>query len=91
MARETQSINLVGAFEDAIDTQTGRIAASIQRLTDHARDLHQAFDEQPVSAWAFGVGDKKIAPLAELAQRSTFDTTVTEVGTLVAGRLAAKP
>lgn len=91
VARETQSINLVGAFEDAIDTQTGRIAASIQRLTDHARDLHQAFDEQPVAAWAFGVGDKKIAPLAELAQRSTFDTTVTEVGTLVAGRLAAQP
>ncbi|MET9229148.1 type I-E CRISPR-associated protein Cas7/Cse4/CasC [Lentzea sp. NPDC003310] len=91
VARETQSINLVGAFEDAIETQTGRIAETIQRLTEHTRDLHQAFDEQPVAAWVFGVGDKKIAPLAELAQRSTFDTTVTEVGALVAGRLAAQP
>ena len=91
VARETQSINLVGAFEEAIDAQTGRITEAIQRLTDHARDLHQAYDEQPVAAWAFGVGDKKVAPLSELAQRSTFDTTVTEVGTLVAGRLAAQP
>ncbi|SDP94073.1 type I-E CRISPR-associated protein Cas7/Cse4/CasC [Lentzea jiangxiensis] len=91
VARETQSINLVGAFEEAIYAQTGRIAEAIQRLTDHARDLHQAYDEQPVAAWAFGVGDKKVAPLSELAQRSTFDTTVTEVGALVAGRLAAQP
>ena len=91
VARESQSINLVGAFEDAIESQTGRIAETVQRLTDHTRDLHQAFDEQPVAAWVFGVGDKKIAPLAELAQRSTFDTTVTEVGALVAGRLAAQP
>ncbi|XVV06693.1 type I-E CRISPR-associated protein Cas7/Cse4/CasC [Actinosynnema sp. CA-248983] len=88
--RETQSINLVGAFEDAVrdDAEGGRVIAAIDRLAEHARELHTAFDERPVAAWVFGVGEKKVAPLTELASHSTFDPTVTEVGGLVAERLA---
>ncbi|MFI7122187.1 type I-E CRISPR-associated protein Cas7/Cse4/CasC [Amycolatopsis sp. NPDC049868] len=89
VARETQPINLVGAFEDPVreGEKGGRIAAAIYRLATHASDLHQAFDETPVEAWTFG-GGERVEPLAELGQRSTFDTTVRAVGSLVAGRLA---
>ncbi|CCH29290.1 type I-E CRISPR-associated protein Cas7/Cse4/CasC [Actinosynnema sp. NPDC047251] len=89
VVRETQSINLVGAFEEAVedDADGGRVVAAIARLADHARELHEAYDERPVAAWVFGVGEKKTAPLAELAQRATFDPTVRAVGALVAERL----
>ncbi|WP_433264911.1 type I-E CRISPR-associated protein Cas7/Cse4/CasC [Actinosynnema sp. CS-041913] len=92
VVRETQSINLVGAFEEAIgdDAPGGRLIAAIERLAAHARELHEAFDEQPVAAWVFGVGDKRVAPLTELARRCTRDSAVTEVGALVADRLAVQ-
>lgn len=89
VVRETQPINLVGAFEDAVreGEKGGRIAAAIYRLSGHARDLHEAYDETPVAAWTFGVGER-VEPLTELGQRSTFDTTVRALGSLVADRLA---
>lgn len=88
MVRETQPINLVGSFEDAIpdETKGGRIAAAITRLADHAAELHAAFDETPVTAWVFGGGDR-VDPLTELGGRSTCDTTVRSLGELVVARL----
>jgi CRISPR system Cascade subunit CasC len=90
VVRETQPINLVGAYEDAItdEHKGGRIATAIQRLAGHATELHTAFDETPVTAWSFGGGDR-VDPLTELGQRSTFDTTIRALGELVAGRLPA--
>ncbi|MFC6094385.1 type I-E CRISPR-associated protein Cas7/Cse4/CasC [Saccharothrix lopnurensis] len=92
VVRRTQSINLVGAFEEAVEdnAEGGRVVAAISRLADHARELHEAFDEQPVAAWVFGVGEKRVAPLTELAQRTTFEPAVTAVGALVADRLAGE-
>jgi CRISPR system Cascade subunit CasC len=92
VVRETQSINFVGAFEEVVtDTETGgRIATSIRRLAQHGRELHDAFDEHPVAAWNFGVGERT-APLAELSERSTFDATIAAAGKLVADRLAVRP
>jgi CRISPR system Cascade subunit CasC len=92
LVRQTQPINLVGAFEEAVGEgeKGGRITASIWRLASHARELHEAFDETPVQCWAFGVGER-IEPLTELGPRSTFDATVGSLGELVADRLAATP
>ncbi|MFF0149191.1 CRISPR system Cascade subunit CasC [Amycolatopsis sulphurea] len=87
VARQTQPINLVGAFEDAIKDNVNRIATAIGNLAGHARELHTAFDEQPVAAWAFGVGDERVAPLTELAQRTTFEPAITALGALVGERL----
>ncbi|MGQ0841640.1 type I-E CRISPR-associated protein Cas7/Cse4/CasC [Actinokineospora sp.] len=88
VVRESQSINLVGAFEDAVvdGEKGGRIPASIWRLANHATELHAAFDETPVACWSFGAGER-VEPLAELGERSTFDGTVRALGTLVAERL----
>jgi CRISPR system Cascade subunit CasC len=88
VVRETQPINLVGAFEDAIpdEEKGGRIAAAVRRLAEHATELHTAFDETPVTVWAVGGGDR-VDPLAELGERSTFDPTVHALSQLVGTRL----
>jgi CRISPR system Cascade subunit CasC len=86
--RETQPINLVGAFEDAVaDRDQGRVPAAIARLARHAVEVHEAFAETPVAAWTFGPGER-LAPLAAIAERGNFDATVAALGTAVAARLA---
>jgi CRISPR system Cascade subunit CasC len=90
MVRDTQSINLVGAFEEAVGQRDtgGRVAAAITRLARHGHELHEAFDETPVAGWSVGVGERA-APLAELGERTSFEAGVAALGSLVAGRLAA--
>ncbi|WHT23392.1 type I-E CRISPR-associated protein Cas7/Cse4/CasC [Crossiella sp. CA-258035] len=91
IVRQRQPINLVGAFEEVVEdnAEHGRVHAAIGKLAEHARELHTAFDETPVAAWTFGIGEKKIAPLAELATHTTFDPAVRAVGELLGQRLAA--
>ncbi|WP_436501676.1 type I-E CRISPR-associated protein Cas7/Cse4/CasC [Actinokineospora sp. HUAS TT18] len=88
VARESQSINLVGAYEDPVadGEKGGRITASLARLGEHAKDLHEAFDETPVAAWAFG-GGERVDLLSDLAERTTINGAVAAVGELVAQRL----
>jgi CRISPR system Cascade subunit CasC len=88
IVRDTQSINLVGAYEEAITDHepAGRIATAVQRLAEHGRDLHEAFDQQPVAAWSVGVGDRAAA-LADLGERATLDTAIAALGSLVAQRV----
>ncbi|NIH83761.1 type I-E CRISPR-associated protein Cas7/Cse4/CasC [Amycolatopsis granulosa] len=90
LVRETQSINLIGAFEDAItDRDNGsRITAAVGRLADHGREVHEAYDEQPVAGWSVGVGERT-AELGELGQRTTLDTLITSLGDTVADRVQA--
>ena len=86
--RDTQPINLVGAFEEAV-TEQPRIASAIERLAVHAGDLHAAFGETPVAAWAFGPG-ARLDPLTDKvgAQRRNIDATIGALGEAVAARLA---
>jgi CRISPR system Cascade subunit CasC len=88
VVRDTQSINLVGAYEDAINGHepAGRIPTAIRRLVDHGRDMHDAFDQQPVEAWGIGVGDQA-AVLGEVAQRCSLNTAIAALGSLVAQRV----
>jgi CRISPR system Cascade subunit CasC len=90
VVRETQPVNLVGAFEDPIrDGEAGgRIPAAIARLAGYATELNEAFTETPVAAWTFGPGER-LAPLAGIAERGTADSTVEALGATVAARLAA--
>ncbi|MFC5996766.1 type I-E CRISPR-associated protein Cas7/Cse4/CasC [Pseudonocardia hispaniensis] len=84
--RETQPVNLVGAFEDAV-TESARIPAAIDRLARHATEVAQAYAATPVAAWTFGPGER-LAPLAEIATRGDVDTTISALGEAVAARLA---
>lgn len=83
--RETQPINLVGAFEDPIAGNT-RIPTAITRLATYATEVQEAFGETPVAAWVCGPGDR-LAPLTELAERGDIDSIIAAVGEAVAGRL----
>ena len=83
--RETQPVNLVGAFEEPIESGA-RIPTAISRLAAHAVELHEAFAETPVAAWTVGPGER-LGPLTEIAQRADIDTTVAAVGAAVAARL----
>lgn len=87
LARDTQPISFVGAFEDAVtaDEEGGRVASSIRRLSEHGRELHEAYDQHPVAGWSVGVGDKA-NPLTELGARESLATVVQAVGELVTQR-----
>lgn len=84
--RQTQPINLVGAFEEAIEG-THRIPEAIARLASHATDIQEAFAETPVAAWTFGPGER-LAPLSAIAVRGDVDSTISAVGEAVAARLS---
>jgi CRISPR system Cascade subunit CasC len=87
VARDTQSISFVGAFEDAVTAaeEGGRVAGSIRRLAEHGRELHEAYDQAPIASWAVGVG-AKADPLEALGTRGSLDALITGVGALVAQR-----
>ncbi|MGE3287226.1 MAG: type I-E CRISPR-associated protein Cas7/Cse4/CasC [Pseudonocardia sp.] len=84
--RETQPINLVGAYEEPIG-DGARIPQAIERLATHAEEVRAAYGEKPVAAWTFGPGER-LAPLAEIAERADIDTTIAAVGEAVAARLS---
>ncbi|GLW89751.1 type I-E CRISPR-associated protein Cas7/Cse4/CasC [Actinokineospora globicatena] len=89
VVRETQPINLVGAYENAVgDGETGgRITASVARLAKHAVELHEAFDENPVAAWAVG-GGERIDLLGDIAERASLTAAISSLSDLVSERLA---
>lgn len=84
--RDTQSINFVGAYEEAVRDRA-RIATAIGKLADHAAEVHAAYGEQPLAAWAFGPGDR-LGPLEALATRGNVDQTVAALGEAVGARLS---
>jgi CRISPR system Cascade subunit CasC len=83
--RETQPINLVGAFEEAI-AEPSRIPVAIERLARHAVEVQETYGETPVAAWTYGPG-KRLDPLAAIADRVTADTAITALGDAVAARV----
>jgi CRISPR system Cascade subunit CasC len=62
VVRETQPVNLVGAFEVAVDQTSGRLAEAVRMLGKHAVEQHAAFDETPVASWCVG-GSDAVEPL----------------------------
>jgi CRISPR system Cascade subunit CasC len=84
--RETQSINLAGAFEEAI-TEQSRIPAAVTRLAVYASEIHEAYGERPVAAWTFGPGTR-LEPLAAFAERGDIHGVIAAVGGTVATRLS---
>lgn len=84
--RETQPVNLAGAFEEAV-TEPARIPAAIERLARHATEVGQAYAEAPVASWTFGPGER-LAPLTGIATRGDVDSTIAAIGEAVAARLA---
>lgn len=85
----TQSVNLVGAFEQAVTGQqsSGRVIAAAERLARHSAEVHAAYGTNPDRSWVVGVG-AAAEPLAEAAPATSLDQLITELGNEVGRRLA---
>ncbi len=78
--RDTQPINLVGAFETPVrETQeTGRIKLAADALAAHTTAVEGAYGERPVGSWVTLVGEQTSA-LADLGKVVTLGELVSEV------------
>jgi len=87
--RDSQSVNPVGAFEEAI-VGDGRLAQASTRLADHLSDIDAQFGTTPVASWVVRVGSAT-APLDAVmgAERVSLDAAVSGVGETVASRVVA--
>ncbi|WP_280275151.1 type I-E CRISPR-associated protein Cas7/Cse4/CasC [Nocardia wallacei] len=89
LARDSQPINLVGAFEHPVreSDQTGRVKRAADALRDEAREVERAYTETPVAAWVTRLG-ADTGSLDDLGRNVTLAELVTGVGELAAQRLA---
>ncbi|GAA1873438.1 type I-E CRISPR-associated protein Cas7/Cse4/CasC [Asanoa iriomotensis] len=83
--RETQPINLVGAFEKPVRETyaAGRVELAAAELAKHATEVEAAYGERPVGSWVTQVGDRT-SVLTDLGKAVTFDELVAGVGEQVA-------
>lgn len=92
LARDSQPISLVGAYESAVresDT-AGRVKQAAERLRDEAKEIEQAYGETPVASWVTRLGSDT-ASLDDLGPRVTFTELVSGVGALITERLGDQP
>lgn len=89
--RDSQPINLVGAFETPVGQAdaAGRVEAAAVALAKHLTDVEDAFGEQPLDSWVTHVGDRTAA-LADLGTKVSFGELVAAVGERVAANLGTR-
>lgn len=83
--RGSQSVNLVGAFEDAIDGGK-RLEAASKRLAAHAQEIDAAFGTGPDAAWVVRTGSATDA-LDALGDRTNLEDAVAQLGAAVVDRI----
>jgi CRISPR system Cascade subunit CasC len=88
VVRESQPINLVGAFEKPIREleRKGRVKRAAEELCNEAQEIERAYGEKPISSWVTRVGTDTDS-LDELGANVPLDEMVTQLGELVETRL----
>ncbi|QBS41306.1 type I-E CRISPR-associated protein Cas7/Cse4/CasC [Nocardia sp. CS682] len=86
--RDTQPINLVGAFEHPIRESStgGRVKRAADALRDEAREIERAYNEAPVTGWVTRLGSDTSA-LDDLGSNVSFADLVSQLCALVETRL----
>jgi CRISPR system Cascade subunit CasC len=84
--RDDQPVNYVGAFEEAIESRSGRAKVAVERLAGHASELAEAYGLQPVASFIAGPA---AGGLGALGERRPWPEVVPAVGDVLASRLAA--
>lgn len=88
--RDSQPINLVGAFETPIreTALAGRIKNACDALRDEADEIARAYDERPLETWVTRIGSDT-AGLDDLGTNVPLSQLVSGVGELIGVRLGA--
>ena len=87
MVREGRAVNHVGAFEEAVpNVGEGFVRGSCKQLAKHAKDIADAYADEPMAAWVVRVGERTAA-LDELGEQVGLDALVGNVGQLVRASL----
>ena len=88
--RTGQPVNLVGAFEDAIEAgpSGSRVRLAAERLVRHAQDLDAAYDAEVVATFVVHVGEAT-APLAALGEVGSMQQLIDGLGAVVTDRLGS--
>ncbi|GAA5107377.1 type I-E CRISPR-associated protein Cas7/Cse4/CasC [Haloechinothrix salitolerans] len=86
--RDTQPINLVGAFENPVrESQTaGRIKLACEALCEEAAEIERAYGERPVATWVTRVG-ADTSSVDALGANLPLSDLVNELGETVDARL----
>ncbi|WP_028245656.1 type I-E CRISPR-associated protein Cas7/Cse4/CasC [Pseudoclavibacter soli] len=84
--RDTQPVNLVGAFESPV-TGLDRVKEATDRLVAREQQIDEAYDTTPVATWVVRVGEAT-ATADQLAPATSLKTAAAGVRALVEQRLA---
>ncbi|KGM13637.1 type I-E CRISPR-associated protein Cas7/Cse4/CasC [Cellulomonas bogoriensis] len=97
MVRDTQPVNLVGAFEEPVTAVRGepRLGVAAARLADRAREVADTFGQVPVAGWAVALGNARQglegAEGGAVGEWTTLPGLYEQLGTTVAGRVGDLP
>lgn len=88
LVRDSQPINLVGAFENPIreTATTGRTKLAADALRDEATEIERAYGERPINAWVTRVGADTLS-LDDLGESVGFAELVERLGGVVQTRV----
>lgn len=87
--RESQPVNLVGAFEIPVKFNSDdRLAEAAQKLATHAQGIDSAYGTAPAISWVVRTNDSA-ATLDALGTRANFPELVAALGATVGERLEA--
>jgi CRISPR system Cascade subunit CasC len=84
--RDDQSVNLVGAFEDAVSA-AGAIQKSSKQLASYAKGLYEAYSGAPQRSFVLSFGNVS-EDFVSLGEKKTLDELTAAVKDEVAARLA---
>ena len=86
--RDTQSISLVGAFEEPVtgDSTSGRLTRAAQKLAAYTQEVEERYDQQPTASWVLRVGPGT-KDLAALGGDVSLSELIKGVGEEIAARL----
>ena len=90
LVRDSQPINLVGAFERPIQEseRAGRVKQASELLRAEAAEIERAYNETPVTGWVTRIGEDTVS-LDELGANVALEQMVSELGAVISERLGS--
>lgn len=84
--RDTQAVNLVGAFERPV--KPSYVENATNALVQREQEIDEAYGTAPVQTWVVRIGDETKAADALVKERSSMSAMIEEIESLVSSRLS---